>query len=119
MAIKAVLFLLFASFAISFPSSSIINIEEIKEKRKEQFDKLFQCLNDLATEYFKQIINENKSQKFLSFLRENGVSLSKQDKDAIKECRKQIFFDSKYNNNYDSNINNKVNLKRNKLSTKK
>ena len=119
MAMNAVLFLLFAYFVISFPTSSKINIEEINEKRKEQFNKLFECLNDLITESFKHAIKENKDQKFLSILKDNGESLSEQDKNAIKECRKQILLDSKYNNNYDSIINNKVNLKRNKPSLKK
>ena len=113
---KVVLYIILIYFALSLPNSSSINIENLKEKRKQLFDKLFECLNDLGTESFKKIINENKDQKILDILKNHKVSLTNQDKNTIKECRKQILLDSKNNNlNYDNFINNKVNLKKSKL----
>ena len=115
---KVVLFIILVYLALSVPNKSSINIENLKEKRKQLFDKLFECLNDLGTESLKKIINEPKDQKFFDILKNHKASLSNQDKIAIKECRKQILLDSKNNINYDNFINNKVNLKRSKIIVK-
>ena len=116
---KNILFILFFSYIISFPNLRRNNINELKDKRKQQIDKLYECLNKLSTESFKSIINENKGQKFTNILRDHRVSLTKKDKNAIRECRKQILVDTKSDINYDTNIHNKVNLKRNKNIKKK
>ena len=109
---KAVLFILFFSFILSNITSDSINVNK-KEKKKKQIDKFFECLNKLGSDSFKHIINEKKDEKFANILKDHRVSLTQQDKNAIKECRKQILIDSKNNNNnYDSEINNKVKLKR-------
>ena len=115
---KVVLILILINLALSFVNSSSINIENLKEKRKQLLDKLFECLNDLGTESFKKIINENKEIKILDILKNHKITLSNQDKNAIKECRKQILLDFKNNINYDNFINNKVNLKRSKIIVK-
>ena len=110
---KAVLFILFFSLILSSTISDIINVNNKNTKRKKQIDKFYDCLNKLGTDSFKHVINEKKGEKFAHILKYHSVSLSKKDKHAIKECRKQILIDSKNNyNNYDSEINNRVKLKR-------
>ena len=115
---KAVLFIILIHLVLPFPNSNNINIENLKEKRKQLFDKFFKCLNDLGTETLKKIIDENKERKIIDILKNHRVSLSDKDKNAIRECRKQILLDTKNNINYDNYINNKVNLKRNKIIVK-
>ena len=112
------LILILINLALSFRNSSSINFENLKEKRKQLLDKLFECLNDLGTETLKKIIDENKERKIIDILKNHRVSLSDKDKNAIRECRKQILLDTKNNINYDNFINNKVNLKRNKIIVK-
>ena len=111
---KNILFVLFFSYIIAFPNLRRNNSTEVKDKRQQQIDKLYECLNELSTPSFKTIINENKGQKFTNILRDHRVSLTKKDKNAIRECRKQILVDTKSDTNYDINIHSKVNLKRNK-----
>ena len=55
---KAVLFIILIHLVLPFPNSNNINIENLKEKRKQLFDKFFKCLNDLGTETLKKIIDE-------------------------------------------------------------
>ena len=111
---KAIISILLFSYIISSSISDILTPKERKEKKKEQIDHLYECLNEKGTDFFKQLINENKGIKFSTILKDHRVSLTRQDKNAVKECRKKILLDSK-NYNYDSNINNKVNLKRAKV----
>ena len=115
---KFLLFVIYISFITSFQNSTEINLKNLKEKRKNQIEKFYHCLNNLGSESFKKLIKENKGLKFSNMLKEHRVSLTKTEKNAIKECRKQILLDSKLNNNEDDYINNKVNLKRNKIVTK-
>ena len=115
---KVVLFIILIYLSLPFPNSTSINIENSKEKRKQLFDKFFDCLNNLRTESFKKIIDEYKERKIIDILKNHRVSLSDKDKKAIRECRKQILLDTKNNINYDNFINNKVNLKRNKIIVK-
>ena len=113
---KAVIYILFFSFILRSSVSVKLTAKERKEKKNDQINKLYECINELGTDDFKHLINENKGLKFSNILRDHRVSLTKQDKNAVKECRKRILLDSK-NNNYDSNINNKVNLKRTKINS--
>ena len=89
------LYLIVCSYILCSPNSNEFNTPEGKKKRKEQIENLYKCLNELATDNFKQIVNENKGTKFGEILKSHRVSLTKQDKDAIKECRKKIYLDSK------------------------
>ena len=110
---KIILFILFFSYIISFPYLRRNNSTELKDKQNQQIDKLYKCLNELNTESFKSIINQNKGEKFMHILRDHRVYITKKDKNAIRECRKHILVDTKFNTNYDTNIHNKFNLKRN------
>ena len=89
------LYLIICSYIFCSPNSNEFNTLEANKKRKEQIENLYKCLNELATDNFKQIVNENKGKKFGEILKSHKVSLTKQDKDAIKECRKKIYLNSK------------------------
>ena len=112
---RVILFILFFSLILCFPT------QDRKDKLKEQKEKVFECLNELATESFARIINENKDQKLSNILKKHRVSLTKQDKDAIKECRKRIILEAKddINKSTDSLTERKVNLKRTKTMYEK
>ena len=110
-----ILFYLFVFISSETLDSTIV---EIKEKNKELIEKLYECLNKLTSDSFRRIINENKGKKFGDIIKDHRVALTRQDKEAIKECRKKILLDSK-DNKKDLRINNKVNLKRIKAYKKK
>ena len=77
------------------PNSKNYNTAEQLRKRQEQKEQLFECLNEYGSENFIKLINENENVKLGDILKKHRVSVTRQDKEAIKECRRQILLSAK------------------------
>ena len=91
---KVILYLVLVSLILCSPNSNNYNTKEQIKKRQEQKEKLFECLNEYGSEKFVKLINENENVKLGDILRKHRVSITRQDKEAIKECRRQILLNS-------------------------
>ena len=91
---KDILCLVLISLILCSPNSKNYNTEEQIKKRQEQKEKLLECLNEYGSENFVKLINKNENVKLGDILRKHRVSITSQDKEAIKECRRQILLNS-------------------------
>ena len=91
---KVTLCLVIISFIFCSPISKNYNTKEQIKKRQEQKEKLLECLNEYGSENFVKLINGNENVKLGDILRKHRVSVTRQDKEAIKECRRQILLNS-------------------------
>ena len=85
------LFLILLVFVGCPPSKE--KIEEMKIKRKERDKKIEECLlkSEIASEDLKKKIKEKKDEDLIRILYPHGHELDKSDKDAIRDCRREVF----------------------------
>ena len=89
---KAILiFLALIAFVISEPQES--KVEEIRQKKKEFQTGIADCLlkSESASEQFKKSISENKDGDLRKAFHPIGHPLSRDDLEALKNCRHQFF----------------------------
>ena len=87
------LLILFACITSQLSSGKHSIIEEVKKRRQERNEKIISCINEKGSENLKRIFNENKSQKLGIILRENKESVTHEDRNVFKECRRKVLLD--------------------------
>ena len=87
---KAILFLILIAFIICQPNSFMhASKEERLERQKIVKAKLIQCINENASEEFKEFVQKNID-NFRKAFAENRENISKEDKRVVRECRLKI-----------------------------
>ena len=94
---KISLFLILLSFIISNPLTSLT--KERKRKNMLVIKKIKDCINEKASEAFKNIINDNgkKNITLEKMLRINQDFISREDLKIYHNCRKNIYLTYKKN----------------------
>ena len=87
---KTILFLILFIFITCQPNSYWHASEEERiERQKIVKAKLIQCINENASEEFKQFVQENL-ENFRRAFAMNKEKISKEDKKVVRECRQKI-----------------------------
>ena len=86
---KILICLILISFSLCQPDPA--KIEEIKKRRKEEMKLLAECLlkSEIATEKLKNAIKESTDDDVMRAIHHSSQQLDKNDRDAIRACRKQ------------------------------
>ena len=86
---KILICLILITFSLCQPDPA--KIEEIKKRRKEEMKILAECLlkSEIATENLKKAIKENPDDDVMRVIHHSSEKLDKNDRDAIRACRKQ------------------------------
>ena len=89
---KNILFLLvLLGYIIAQPSET--RLEEMRKRRKEHDKQMSECIlkSESASAELKQLTEKNKDDDFIKVLHPRDHKLDKNDREVIRECRKQIF----------------------------
>ena len=87
---KAILFLILIIFIVCEPNSYLLATkEEIIERQKIMKSKLIKCINENASEEFKEFVKKNE-QTFRKSFSMNKDIINIEDKRVVRECRKKI-----------------------------
>ena len=88
---KIIICLILISFALCQPDPA--KIEEIKKRRKEEMKILAECLlkSETASEKLKNAIKESPEDDVMRAIHHSRDELDNNDRDAIRECRRQAF----------------------------
>ena len=86
---RIIICLILISLSLCQPSPE--KIEEIKKRRKEEMKILAECLlkSEKASEKIKTAIKENTDDNVMKAIHHSSEQLDKNDRDAIRECRRQ------------------------------
>ena len=88
---KILICLVLISLSLCQPSPE--KIEEIKKRRKEEMKLLGECLlkSEKASEKIKTAIKESPEDDVMRAIHHSRDELDNNDRDAIRECRRQAF----------------------------
>ena len=89
---KRILFFIFLlTFIVCQPSND--KREEIRKKRKERDMQLAECIlkNENISADLKKLIEENKDEHLIKALHPRDRKLDRNDRDIIRNCRKEMF----------------------------
>ena len=84
------IFLVLITF--SFCHISQARIEEMKKRRKEHGRQMAECIlkHENISPEFKKLIEENKDENIFKVLHPKDHKLDKNDRDIIRNCRKEM-----------------------------
>ena len=85
---KTILFLIL----ISLIANSPYGIERL-QKFKERMEKIKKCVNINGSESLKKVLNEFNGVSIEKFLIDNEISLSSEDLELVKDCRRNTIYD--------------------------
>ena len=87
---RAILFLILIIFIICEPNSYLhATKEEMIERQKIIKAKLIKCINENASEEFKEFVKKNE-ETFRKSFSMNKDKISIEDKRVVRECRRKI-----------------------------
>ena len=68
-------------------------LEEMRKRREEHDKQMSECIlkSESASAELKQLTEKNKDDDFIKVLHPRDHKLDKNDREVIRECRKQIF----------------------------
>ena len=84
-------FVILLAFVVCQPSNE--KREEIRKKRKERDMQLAECIlkNENISSELKKLIEENKDEHLMKALHPRDHKLDRNDRDIIRNCRKEMF----------------------------
>ena len=79
-------------------------IEELRKKRREKDKKIEECLlkSETVSEDLKKRIKEKKDEDLIRILHPRDHELDKNDKEAVRNCRREVFIQERSEMNRDN-----------------